>query len=54
MKRCIKEQEYFSQRRFFGCILLFLSIGGIIVFNLNGWNNTIFYLSFGWGLGMLL
>jgi hypothetical protein len=56
MKKKQKEQKLGWQnggRRIVGLGLILTSIAGIVYFNSMDWNNTFFYLTGGWGLGML-
>lgn len=42
-------------RRLIGIFLIVLSVSGIILFNIKGWKNIdLFYITGGWGLGMLI
>lgn len=44
-----------TQRRTWGSILILLSIVCIAIWNIKDWTGAgTFYLSFGWGLAMLL
>lgn len=47
-------ENYFNQKRLTGLLLVVVSILGMVYFKSQNYNDTIFYLSFGWGLGMLI
>ena len=48
------KEQWLNSRRKIGLYLVLGSVVGLIIFNMFDWDTTIFYLSFGWGLGMLL
>lgn len=50
----MKSEDYLTEKRGFGVGLILFSVVGMIVFKQLDMSNTIFFLSFGWGLAMLI
>ncbi|MFW9927946.1 MAG: hypothetical protein ACFFD1_00980 [Candidatus Thorarchaeota archaeon] len=51
----MENKNYLTQKRIVGIGLMLFSVLGMIIFQANDWNGDgVFYLSFGWGVGMLL